>query len=849
MNIPASSPLWDAVLAEARMDSRIEIMNRRISRDEVVGLSTICDAIVSLHRSEGYGLTVAEAMLLGKPVVVTNWSGTRNFAREDTACVVDYTLVPVPAGQYPFWQGQVWAEPDIAHAASLMRRLVNDDPYRRTIARAGQTFVAENLNAKVVGARYAARLEQLSKSNFTSTRPDRAGERPSAADDTLEGSIDQPAAGVLVERAETIEVSGWFASRAGIASLAVFCDGAPVGRTHHGALRSDVGNARSHLADAAHAGFSSILETQHLAAGPHRLRVVARSRSGRESELLRDFRLGGATVYETWLEANMPPCADKAALAVRVAALAAAPLITLVLRAGRPDRAGIAATLRSIADQAYRNFEVLIVTPEDDLHDVAALGAAELADRVRVAPAGEHGVWSDAARQARGDFVALLDAGDLLDPRALLAVAENVARDPTIDFLYGDEDRLVEGARGAPRFKPSYSPIFLEGRNYVGRPWFARRDLVGAAVDAGGATAPGFEHALVRRLGRAARAVGHVPMVLLSRPGSCSQEVDAAPAPASPEVPADTPWPRVSIIIPTCLKDRAVVAKCLSGLAERTAYPDVETIVVINNVDDPQAAREFLAQWPVQVLAWDGPYTWAGINNFAARRSHGELLLFLNDDVEPLAPDWLEQMVRLGRLVSVGATGALLRYPNGTIQHGGITVSSRTECGRHLFRYRTGLEAGVAEIAAHDRECRAVTGACLLTRRACFDEIGGFDESMRLVANDIDYCLRLGERGYATVMAAHAELTHHEGLSRGAAPESGDVERFWARWRQRLTADDPFTNPNLDPQRDDWTVDPAARGTLDARVGRNRNGVVDFEAHRFRSRDGAGDDDGGRMTR
>ena len=271
-------------------------------------------------------------------------------------------------------------------------------------------------------------------------------------------------------------------------------------------------------------------------------------------------------------------------------------------------------------------------------------------------------------------------------------------------------------------------------------------------------------------------------MVLLSRPGSHPALVDRPETPLAPDIGGDGQWPRVSIVIPTCLKAPDVVAKCLAGLAELTDYPEVETIVVVNNVGDAPAASAFLARWPVKVLTWDRAFSWSGINNFAARHAGGEHLLFLNDDVEPLSPDWLKQMVRFGRRPAVGAVGALLRYPNGTIQHAGITISNRTACGCHLFRHRTGREPAVAEIVGHAREIRAVTGACLLTRRECFEALGGFAEDMPVVANDIDYCLRLGERGYSTVMAAQAVLTHHEGLSRGAIDETGDIERFWS-WR------------------------------------------------------------------
>jgi glycosyltransferase involved in cell wall biosynthesis len=158
-------------MGEVAMDRRIAIMNRRLSRDEVLGLNSVCDAFVSLHRAEGFGLSLAEAMLLGKPVIATDYSGSRNFACVGTACVVNYKLVTVPEGSYLFWQDQVWAEPDVEHAAVLMRRLLNDDPYREHIARSGQRFVLDNFNEKTIGARYAARLDELKRNRFRAVRP------------------------------------------------------------------------------------------------------------------------------------------------------------------------------------------------------------------------------------------------------------------------------------------------------------------------------------------------------------------------------------------------------------------------------------------------------------------------------------------------------------------------------------------------------------------------------------------------------------------------------------------------------------------------------------------------------
>jgi GT2 family glycosyltransferase len=281
-------------------------------------------------------------------------------------------------------------------------------------------------------------------------------------------------------------------------------------------------------------------------------------------------------------------------------------------------------------------------------------------------------------------------------------------------------------------------------------------------------------------------------------------------------------------VIPTCLKDRDIVARCLSGLAERTEYPGLEVIIVINNVADAAAARAFIVRWPFKVVTWEDPYSWSAINNFGARNATGDHLLFMNDDVEPLRGDWLKRMVRLSRIPSVGVVGAMLKYPNGAIQHAGITIANGVECGHHLFRFHTGREPRIAHIVYHDRDCGAVTGACLLSRRDCFEAAAGFDETFRLVANDIDYCLRLAEQGLSTVLAASAVLTHHEGVSRGGALEVDDLERFWQRWRGRLPADDPFTNPNLSVEKDDWSVDPETVTSLTGRVWHRKR----FDGHR-----------------
>lgn len=161
MNVREDDEDWKDLVHAASGDERISILKTRTSRETLLGLINACDAFVSLHRSEGFGLCVAESMWLGKPVIATNYSGTVDFAHKDTACVVGYSNCPVKPGDYPFSDKQCWAEPDVEEASVYMRRLVEDNAFRSRIAKAGQAEVQKNLAPSTIGRRYARRLAQL----------------------------------------------------------------------------------------------------------------------------------------------------------------------------------------------------------------------------------------------------------------------------------------------------------------------------------------------------------------------------------------------------------------------------------------------------------------------------------------------------------------------------------------------------------------------------------------------------------------------------------------------------------------------------------------------------------------
>lgn len=804
MNVPPGNPKWDALVREAEQDPRITIMTTKLLRDELLGLTAVCDAFVSLHRSEGFGRCMAEAMLWGKPVVATGYSGTADFIRPDTACVVDWRLIPVAAGEYPFWRGQEWADPDPGHAAMHMRRLVQDAAFCRQVAQAGQCFIRDNFNKQIIGARYAERLEQLQSRSVVQMKHAPAAPIIPASQDEIRGNVEAPSADPgAVTFGPNISIGGWAVSKAGIKEIVVMHGDDVLGHAHLEILRSDVGQDHPDMADPARSGYWLQVDTSRMPPGRRTLRVLIKSKSGYEVERSHEFTLGDPEVfYQTWLSNNVRIRSDEQ------------PLLSVVLAGGvtasGADPELALRTIDSLARQRHSSFEIVLPTELPSLiFDLVRAEAGRRDIRVHTV----EGTWCDCVRAANGDFVSVIELGDVFDPRATEALLANIESDSEVDFVYADDDLLVDGRRMDPRFKPAWSPALFRGHNYIGRPWFARTSIA-AAVDLpkSGALAE-LETELLRQTLTGSRSICHIPTVLASlrsRP---------KPAKRASVQREHEEWPRVSIIMPCKLAHQEVIERCLKGILEETDYPDLEVFVITSGSSDKMAAGTWLKKWPIKRLHWaDGYFNWSAINNLGARHASGDLLLFMNDDMAPLGPNWLKEMVRLSRDKDIGIVGAMLEYPNGRIQHAGICIGEGA--GFHVFRYLDPAEQRIAWLAGYDREVSAATGACILTRRECYDAVGGFDEELPIVCNDTDFGLRMWEKGYSSVVSASARLIHYEGISRAGLKESEDVIRFQARWRQTITQTDPFFNPNLDFVKGDWSASSTGRGSL---VGRSRS--------------------------
>jgi GT2 family glycosyltransferase len=265
------------------------------------------------------------------------------------------------------------------------------------------------------------------------------------------------------------------------------------------------------------------------------------------------------------------------------------------------------------------------------------------------------------------------------------------------------------------------------------------------------------------------------------------------------------PPPLVSIIIPT-RNGIQLLRRCISSIREKTTYGPYEIIVVDNQSTDPETLAYLdglKSDGIADILSYDAPFNYSAINNHAVRVTRGALLCLLNNDIEVIGADWLGEMVSQAIRPEIGAVGALLYYPDDTIQHAGVIVGL-SGCADHLYAGAPRGTKGMMGRACVVQNLSAVTAACLVIRKDIYTAVGGFDESNLPVSfNDVDFCLRVLERGYRNLWTPFAELYHHESATRGrehalgklddAANEEAYLRERWPRFMER----DPAYNPNL----------------------------------------------------
>ena len=548
--------------------------------------------------------------------------------------------------------------------------------------------------------------------------------------------------------------------------------------------------------------------------------------------------------YRLWIEMyDSPSRGQVAAMRAQARAMPDPPRFSVIVPAFDTPALPLREMIGSVRAQVYPHWELCVADDASTQpHVRAILREAAAADpRIRLVLRERNGNISAASNSAlalaTGDFAALLDHDDVLPPHALLTMAHAIRANPRADILYSDEDKLdSDGHRYDPYFKPDYSPELLAGQNFISHLGVYRLSMLREL----GGLREGFEGSqdydlALRMAARTRGPVVHVPHILyhwrvypgagtfsttqLSRATLAARRAireQAASLGESVEVvdgvanyhrvvrAEPQAWPLVSAIVPT--RDHLdVLRDCIDGLLHATDYPALEVVVVDNASSEPETLAYLaqLAERGVRVLSWPGAFNYSAINNFAATAARGDILLLLNSDVSMPSPGWLRAMVQHATRRGVGAVGARLLYPDGTVQHAGVVLGLGGAAGHtHVGSARD--DPGHFGQLMMEREVSAATAACLAVPRAAFEAVGGLDaEHLPVAFNDVDLCLRLRERGYRIVWTPHAELIHHESKSRGSDFTPERIEKFHAevaymtrRWGAALQAD-PFYNPNL----------------------------------------------------
>ncbi len=585
------------------------------------------------------------------------------------------------------------------------------------------------------------------------------------------------------------------------------------------------------------------------AAGPLRIRMALAVRSLVGMPVERSATVMSGWSYQTWIVRHDTLTQDdRAAIRTHLEHLAVRPLISVVMPVYNTNATHLREAIASVRAQLYPHWELCIADDASTKPHVAAiLAAAAQADpRIRVVTRTRNGHISAATNSAltiaRGEYVALMDHDDVLAEQALGEVAVEIAAHPDAAVIYSDEDKLDrDGRRWGPYFKPDFDPDLLLAQNLISHLGVYRRDL----IESLGGLREGFEGSQDHDLAlRATAACGvarvrHIPAVLYhwrqaQRGGSFSQTslrrcaeasrravaemlvARGAPAtiqwaPLAPHHmrivwPVPQPAPLVSVIVPT--RDRAgLLRACAEGVLYRTDYKNLELIIMDNDSVEPETLLLFeslRADPRVRVISAPGPFNYSALNNRAVQEARGEVLLLLNNDVEVIDPGWLHEMVGQAMRPDVGAVGAKLLYADDTVQHGGVVLGAGGVAG-HFGLGMDRADPGHFGVLALVRQVSAVTAACLAVRREVYRAVGGLDERNLVVAfNDVDFCIRIGQRGLRILWTPFAELFHLESVSRGFALRGEKAARFArevaymkARWPDALEVD-PFYNPNLD---------------------------------------------------
>ena len=533
------------------------------------------------------------------------------------------------------------------------------------------------------------------------------------------------------------------------------------------------------------------------------------------------------------------------------------PLVSILMPVHNPTVAWLDEAIASVQSQIYTHWELCIA--DDASTDPAVRAALERwmqADpRIKVVFRAQNGHISAASNSAlalaQGEWVALLDHDDVLAEDALFWVVHAINQNPSCQLIYSDEDKIDEaGVRSDPYFKSAWNQDLFYSQNMFSHLGVYKTSLVRAVGGFREGLEGSQDYDLALRCiellpsGQLSQQIQHIPRVLYHwriHADSTAHSIDAKPyamvagerainehlarlgvAATAASVgygyrvryalPAALPL--VSLIIPT-RNGLKLLRQCVESILAKTSYANYEIIVMDNGSDDRATLRylDELALKPnVRVVRDARPFNYSALNNAAVKLARGSVVGLVNNDVEVISPDWLTEMVSHVLRPEVGAVGARLWYSDDTLQHAGVVLGIHGVAG-HVHRFLPRGDVGYCGRAALIQSFSAVTGACLVVRKALYEAVGGLNEvELQVACNDIDFCLRLREAGYRNIYTPYAQLYHHESASRGfddtpekQARSAKEVAYMHQRWGDALR-NDPAYSPNLTLDAEDFSL-------------------------------------------
>ena len=514
----------------------------------------------------------------------------------------------------------------------------------------------------------------------------------------------------------------------------------------------------------------------------------------------------------------------------------------------------------SVVNQTYQNWELCLADGSDKEH----VYVGEICQEYMNKPGGERIVYKKLIKNegisgntnacyemATGEYIGLFDHDDVLHPCALYEYVK-VINEKDADYIYCDEITFKNGDLNkmvTMHFKPDYAVDNLRANNYICHfSVFARTLLEGTELfrtKFDGSQ----DHDMILRLTDAAKNVVHVPKALYywrSHAGSVASGIEAKTYAINAakgaiaehlrshgydnfEITSTRAFetifrisyeiigtPKVSIVIAN--KDHVEdLERCISSILERTSYLNYEIIIVENNSETKEIFEYYdsLKKYKnIQVVTFKGEFNYSAVNNLGVKHATGDYILLLNNDTQVISINWIEELLMFAQREDVGAVGAKLYYGDKTVQHAGVVLqlgAHRTAGHIHCRQGRDSI--GYMGKLCYAQNVSAVTAACLLVSKAKYEEVGGLDENFRVALNDVDFCLKLREKGYLNIFTPYSELYHYESISRGSDLEGANLARldkeaedFKTKWKEVLDKGDPYYNPNFSLDNNDYSL-------------------------------------------